>query len=192
MTFEDMDMDDDVDVNEPPPPEDSSNRTFLLVVGILGGIMLLTLIILGVYALIISPFRESQRATQAVERNAQNTQIAMSITQTSVAKGFTDTPTVTSIPPTATATATATATTRPTQVVAVPTEVLVTFTPDPRTATVAALLTQAASSQGTMTPTSTGLPQTGFADEVGVPGLLGLALALIVVIFLARRLRTAS
>jgi hypothetical protein len=32
----------------------------------------------------------------------------------------------------------------------------------------------------------------GFADEVGLPAMLGLAGLLIVVIFLARRLRTAS
>ncbi len=184
MAFEDMDMDNNVEVNETPPPEESSNRTFLLVVGILGGIMLLTLICLGVYALIIAPQRSNQRATQVAEINAQNTQVALSAEQTGTVASFTDTPTVTSIPPTAT--------TRPTQVVAVPTEALVTFTPDSRTATVAALLTQAAASQGTMTPTASGLPQTGFADEVGVPGLLGLALVLIVVIFLARRLRTAS
>lgn len=186
MAFEDMDMDNDVDANEPPPPEESSNRTFLLVVGILGGIMLLTLIILGVYALILAPYLNNRRATQVAEIYAQNTQVALSAEQTATVASFTNTPTVTSIPPTATAT------TRPTQVVAVPTEALVTFTPDARTATVAALLTQAAASQGTMTPTTTGLPQTGFAEDVGVPGLLGLALALIVVIFLARRLRTTS
>jgi len=37
--------------------------------------------------------------------------------------------------------------------------------------------------------TATALPQTGFADEVGLPGLLGLALGLVVVVFAARRLR---
>jgi len=38
--------------------------------------------------------------------------------------------------------------------------------------------------------TSTALPNTGFADEVGLPGLFGLALGLILIIFLARRLRS--
>jgi len=37
--------------------------------------------------------------------------------------------------------------------------------------------------------TATALPQTGFADEVGLPGLLGLALALVVVVFATRRIR---
>jgi LPXTG-motif cell wall-anchored protein len=68
---------------------------------------------------------------------------------------------------------------------------VVAATVDPRTATVSALLTQAASTATTRTPTVTALPVTGFAEDVGVPGLVGLALVLIVVIFLARRLRTA-
>jgi len=36
---------------------------------------------------------------------------------------------------------------------------------------------------------STALPNTGFADDVGIPGMFALALALVVVIFLVRRLR---
>ncbi len=65
-----------------------------------------------------------------------------------------------------------------------------------RTATVAAFLTQAASGGQslTLTPqtTSTKLPDTGFADEVGLPGLIGLAFALVAVIFIARRIRFSS
>jgi len=65
-----------------------------------------------------------------------------------------------------------------------------------RTATVAAFLTQAASGGQslTLTPqtTSTKLPDTGFADEVGLPGLVGLAFALVAVIFIARRIRFSS
>ncbi len=41
-------------------------------------------------------------------------------------------------------------------------------------------------------PTSTALPTTGIADELGTPGLLIAAFVLLAVIFLARRLRTAS
>lgn len=70
-----------------------------------------------------------------------------------------------------------------------------------RTATLGALLTQVAANQaGAGTPqagggartTATALPATGFADEVGLPGLLGLALGLIVLIFLARTLRLTT
>jgi LPXTG-motif cell wall-anchored protein len=37
----------------------------------------------------------------------------------------------------------------------------------------------------------TAIPNTGFADDVGLPAMLGMAVLLVVVIFLARRLRTA-
>jgi LPXTG-motif cell wall-anchored protein len=37
----------------------------------------------------------------------------------------------------------------------------------------------------------TAIPDTGFADDVGLPLMLGLAVLLIVIIFLARRLRSA-
>jgi LPXTG-motif cell wall-anchored protein len=57
---------------------------------------------------------------------------------------------------------------------------------------VAALITQGAAAAKTPVVTSTALPQTGFAEDVGLPGLLGVAVVLVVVIFLTRRLRTAS
>jgi LPXTG-motif cell wall-anchored protein len=37
----------------------------------------------------------------------------------------------------------------------------------------------------------TEIPKTGFAGEVGLPAMLGMAVLLIVIIILARRLRTA-
>lgn len=68
-----------------------------------------------------------------------------------------------------------------------------------RTATLGALLTQVAANQqgtsqvgGGVAATSTALPSTGFADEVGLPGLLGLALGLVVLIFLTRTLRLTT
>jgi hypothetical protein len=68
-------------------------------------------------------------------------------------------------------------------------------TEDPRTATVAVLITQAAQARMTATYMETAavvLPGTGFADEVGLPGLITLSLVLVLVIFLVRRLRTSS
>lgn len=68
-------------------------------------------------------------------------------------------------------------------------------------ATVQALQTQmAGQGGGAATPTvkitpratATALPTTGFADEVGLPGLLGMAGAMILVIVLARRIRFSS
>jgi hypothetical protein len=41
-------------------------------------------------------------------------------------------------------------------------------------------------------PTATALPTTGIADELGTPGLIAAAFVLVVIIFLVRRLRTAS
>jgi LPXTG-motif cell wall-anchored protein len=59
------------------------------------------------------------------------------------------------------------------------------------TATTAGTVRATATLRVSATPlkTATALPQTGFADEVGLPGLLGLALALIVVVFATRRIR---
>jgi LPXTG-motif cell wall-anchored protein len=56
------------------------------------------------------------------------------------------------------------------------------------------LFTQQAEQLLTQTPfvTVTQLPDTGFGDNVGIPGLLALAASLIVIIFLARRLRMAQ
>jgi len=74
-----------------------------------------------------------------------------------------------------------------------------------RTATIAALMTQVASGgtpqaggpavNGTLVNpllTPTALPKTGFMDEVGLPLLSGMALLLIFVIFMARRLRVSA
>jgi hypothetical protein len=52
-------------------------------------------------------------------------------------------------------------------------------------------LTQAAAAQLTIVPTSTALPNTGFADDYGVPGMFVMALAFVIVILLSRRLRAA-
>jgi LPXTG-motif cell wall-anchored protein len=111
--------------------------------------------------------------------------LAQAAVETGLAAKFTATPTVTLLPPTATASAS------PTLVIAQPTQVVVSPTID-RTATVSALLTEAAAGKLTPTPTASALPDTGFAEDVGIPAMVGLALVLVVVIFLTRRLRTAS
>jgi hypothetical protein len=64
-------------------------------------------------------------------------------------------------------------------------------TPAPATVTVAAAFTQLAVSTQTIIPTSTALPNTGFVDEFGAPGLMLIAVALVAVIFLVRRLRSS-
>ena len=165
---------DDLSNFDAPPPEESSNRTFLVAAGILGGIVLLSIACLAGYALLILPSQRAGQEQAATAQAVQNQQVAQALTATAAALSF---PTATLTPP-------------PTQtpVIAQPTSAG-TATPDAATATVAAALTQAALAQLTHVPTSTALPATGIADEYGVPGLVIAGMALIAVIFLARRLR---
>lgn len=186
----------DLEVNETPPPEEASNRTFLIVAGVLAALIVVSIVCMALYAMVFVPLRSNQQATEVAKIYAQNTQVALAAGQTEEASRYTSTPTVTPIPPTATTT--------PTSVVAVPTDVASTSTPNSRTATVAALLTQAAEAQLTTTPAPSALPDTGFMDEVvvpgvgnlalviGVPGLIILSLVLVGVIVLARRLRSSD
>ena len=188
MAFEDMDLEDnefDLESDDSSPPEESTNRTFYIVAAAIGGVMLLSLICLALYALVYAPQQRNRQATQVAAINAQNTQVAQAAVETGLAAKFTATPTITPIPPTATASAS------PTLVIAQPTQGPVTPTID-RTATVAVLLTEAAAGRLTATPTASALPDTGFVEDVGIPAMVGLALLLVVIIFLTRRLRTAG
>jgi cytoskeletal protein RodZ len=189
MAFEDMNDIEPAVEEAGPPPEESSNRPFLIVAGVLAGVLVLSLLCLAAYAFFRVPMLQTQRATEEAEIILQNELMEVSVRQTADAKEIqaappTATPTLkptdTPVPPTATRVVAQAATRTPTT------------GPDPRTATVAALLTQAAAAQ-TATPqaTATELPQSGFADDVGAPGLLALAALLVGVIFAARRLRTA-
>jgi Tfp pilus assembly protein PilV len=192
MAFDNMDLEEyETEEQGSPPPEKSSNRNFYIVAGVLGAIMILTLICTAVYAMVILPGNQRAQQTEKARIETENAVMALSVKQTEDASKWTPTspPTATRPPATATATATsvvATATRRAEATEAAEVEA------DPRTATVAALLTQAAEAQLTAFPTSTLLPNSGFADDIGLPSLLGMGVLLIVVIFLARRLRTAS
>ncbi len=161
------------------PPEENSNRTFLIVAGILGGIVLLSIACLAGYALLILP---GQKANQQQALNAQQTQgaqIAGALTATFQA-GVLPTMTLTPLP-----------SQTPVVAQALATETLAPPTSDPATGTVGAALTLAANAQLTIVPTSSNLPKTGIADQYGFPGLLVATVVLVAVIFLARRLRTA-
>jgi hypothetical protein len=173
--------DDQSTFDEEQPPEESSNRTFLIVAGILGGLVLLSIACLGVYALYFIPKQTAQRNASLQTTVAQNVQVNITLTalaqnemlsQTPLA---TETPVATNTPPIQSQ-----ATNSPTASIM-----------DPQTVTVIAAFTQAAAAQQTITflPSSTALPQGGIADEVGAPGLIVMAIALVVVILLARRLR---
>jgi cytoskeletal protein RodZ len=166
---------DDLSSFDAPPPEESSNRTFLVAAGILGGIVLLSIACLAGYVLLYRPSQVAQQSQAATAQAVQNAQVAAALTATSQAMSH-PSPTVTP-PPTET------------PVVVQPTPVPATSTQDPATATVAAALTEAALAQLTVYPTATELPGTGVADQYGAPGLVIMGMALIAVIFLARRLR---
>ena len=192
MTFENNELDDDLG-SEEAPPEESGNRLFLIIAGILGGIAILTLICIAAYAFLYLPrLRQAQESNKATV-DAQNTQVAVIIDQTRTAaaiEAFTDTPTNTLVPPTATETRV------PTQVVAMATTpVSLISTYPPETATAMALVQTLDAVQLTPTRTSrvTGTPRltdTGFADDFGLPVMLGAAVLLILVFIVARRLRT--
>jgi len=192
--FEDMDFE-DIGSEETISTSRSSNRTFLIVAGILGGILLIALLAIAAYAVLYLPSRDTGRQTQVVEINATNTAVAEGAQLTAEAYRATMTPTFTAtLPPTNTPTMTPSSTSTP---VLAPTNTPVPTdgTPDPAaTETVAALLTQQAVAGGgaTAIPTATALPDTGFADDFGVPGLVLGAAVLMVIIILSRRLRTST
>ncbi|MEN4011961.1 MAG: hypothetical protein AB1453_15060 [Chloroflexota bacterium] len=187
---------------EPLPEEESgqkSNRTFWVVVGVIAG-----LFVLAVVAVIVFVFINRNRAAdgytdQAAQINAQNTAIAQQ--STNIAAQEIQRLTEKAImPPTWTPTAVVViATSTP---LATPTSaVMAEGDSAARTATVAAFLTAVAQGSptvpatpgaGTIVPTSTALPDTGFMDEVGLPGMFGVALALILVMLIVRRLRLST
>lgn len=183
---------------EPQPTPGSSrpggNRNFILAIGILGAIALLTLIVLIVLGLVILPARNQARLQQAAMINAANTATSQAATQLAQIQQIKLSATMTASPtPVPSAT--------PVVAIATPTQAPPTATLSgpvsaqdlsARTQTVAVLLTQAAGGNKTPTATTTALPTTGFADEVGLPALIGLAVLLVVVIFLVRRVRLSS
>ena len=171
--------DDNADFDDANPPEESNNRTFMLIAGILGGLVLLGLLCVGGYAVIQLTSANQNDATAVAQGTQQAATIQAGLTQTAAAQGLTQAAAVTlTVPPTNTPVI-AEATMTPSE------------TPNPATATVAAAFTQIAVSTPTIIPTSTALPNTGFADEVGAPGLILVAMALVAVIFLVRRLRAS-
>lgn len=169
---------------------ESNNRTFIIGAIVLGVLLLCTLVAGAVYALMILPGQQTARLSAEGTMEAVNTEAAIAVAQTQEVLNYTPT-----LPPTETPTP-------------VPT-----FTPvlvDPATetpgagivardanadatSTVEALNTQLASAQLTVTvmPTVTALSNTGFADDIGLPGLFVGALVLVAIILLVRRLREA-
>jgi len=192
MSFDNLDTDDvssDIE-EEGGTPEEASNRTFLIVAGVFGAIVVLSLICLVLFVVFkVLPDRnnKSEEATQSAQRNMD---IIKGVTQTALASKWTATPTqtYTPVPVTPTTKATDTPVIKPSSTPTSPNAATLEYLYNMATQTKAAL----GIASPTVTPLSTSLGDTGFADQVGAPALLGLAAVLIVVIFLARRLRTAN
>ena len=150
--------------DDPNPPEESSNRHFCSSLEFSAGLSFLRFFVLvGIFSSEITPTsRLNDRDAQVTQQQAT---VQAGVTQTAIAQNQTQTAAVTNtVPPTNTPViAEATATSSPTS--------------NPATATVAAAFTQLAVSTQTIIPTSTALPNTGFADEFGASGLMLVALA---------------
>ena len=192
MSFDNLDTDDvssDIE-EEGGTPEEASNRTFLIVAGVFGAIVVLSLICLVLFVVFkVLPDRnnKSKEATQSAQRNID---IMKGVTQTAIARSWTATPTqtYTPVPVTPTTKVTDTPVIKPSSTPTSPNAATMEYLYKMATETKAAL----GKASPTVTPKATSLGDTGFADQVGAPALLGLAAVLIVVIFLARRLRTAN
>ena len=173
-----------------PPPEEKSNRTFLIVGGILAGLVFLTLACLAGYFLVIRPRTTAARSAAQATIEAGNAQAIQQVTLTAQAALFTPTLQSTPVPLKTSTSLPKTATVSPTPVISIP------LSSPAATATFNQSTVVAMQAQLALQMTSTaaalgiqGMPQTGFFDEVGLPTMIILALALVVVIFLARRMR---
>lgn len=152
-------------------PEETNNRTFMIASVALGGIFVAGLVALGIYMFRIRPAQMAASAARTAEINLQNTQVAVDAQAT--ADGM--------------AVAAVVATPVPVQnVAAVPTVA--------PTAVVAPTATMAAVSAAVVAPTaapatSKTLPDTGFADDIGLPTLLMSVAGLLGVIVVTRSIR---
>jgi hypothetical protein len=184
-----------------------SNKTFFVSFGLIALIFALTLAALAFVVFYVLPQSRAKREAQNIQIYAANTATALAATQLSeslaMAAAATEEPTAT-IAPTFTQMPTATAELK--EVTAEPT--LSQIKPedaqgggisgggtDPRTATLAALQTQAAAARLTAIAegrTTTALPTTGLMDGIGLPGALGLTVVLGLVIVASRKLRSSN
>lgn len=198
-----------------------SNRNFLVALSVLGGIFLLLIIGLVALFLLRRPSGVESANIQLTNQAIfiANTQTAGAATQVAVqmlTPSITPIPSNTPVPPTPTRTlvvALATATPEITEVVngagtngggtAVSgASGLVTATGPASaqigaTGTVPAALTLASGQTSTVAVKLTataggGMPASGFAEDVGLPGLFGMAIGLVLVIVLVRRLRFST
>lgn len=173
---------------EPEPRKPRSNKNFLVAIGIIGVLFVIALVLLLLVAPGLLAKQRAAQQEQAALINASNTATALAVNALAQQQA-TLLAVKTTVPPTV-------AVTIPTKT---PVVVIQRNTAESSVggglsaselATVSALQTKmAGGAAGTPAPTSTALPTTGFADEVGLPMMAGLAIVLVAVIILSRRLR---
>jgi len=174
---------------EPEPPKRRGNRTFLIAIAIVGIIFVIALILLLLVAPKLLADQRLAQQEQAAQINAANTATAMYATSMAQLALATKTPTVGLVAAAGGAAPTKT----PVVVIQQNTQSAVggSGLSASELATVSALQTEMAGRgiSGTPGAAATALPSTGFADEVGLPMMAGLAIILVAVIVLSRRLR---
>jgi heme/copper-type cytochrome/quinol oxidase subunit 2 len=171
-----------------PPPEEKSNRTFLIVGGVMAGLVFMTLVCMAVYFLVIRPRSTATRNAAQATIEADNARAIQEVTLTAQAALWTATAPATPIAVKTSTSIAKTATVSPTPVISIPLSSPA-ATATTNLGTVVAMQTQLAFQMTSTAAAIQAMPQTGFFDEVGLPGMIILALALVVVIFLARRMR---
>ena len=174
----------------PPEKPSGGGRPFVAAITIIVVLIVIALIALGVVLLNRNP---GAGIDQAARINAQNTQIAAAteqmrnafLQQTLEAAKLPSLTVAPTLAPQGLVTNT--------PVLAIPTA---TKTPTPTTDPASLTKTAAAATQlaggPTPTVTPTGLPSTGFADQVGLPGMAIGAVLLLIVILIARRARVSQ
>jgi hypothetical protein len=195
-----LDEGNDINLDSTVPVEESGNRRFLIVGGIMAALVFLTLVCMAVYLFVIRPGQSAKSDATKTAVALLNEQDVQQMTLTAEAALWTGTPepsltpsrTNTPVPQTPTVsktpvlvldTPTIENTSDPAVLAAMQTDLAVQMT------STAAMMAQLGTPQGTRAIGGSGMPTTGFFDEVGLPGLAILTAALLAVIFLARRLR---
>lgn len=146
-------------------PEQPSNRTFRNIAIALIAIIIISIVGGALWLFVLSPAQQEARDMDATETAAALTQTAMAQVPTETFTPWpSNTPPSTS-PPTATRTLESPA----------------------QASTETATITPGVAA--TFTPTPTALPDTGFIDELNLPGLVVLSIILMLIAFVSRRIR---
>lgn len=183
---------------DPNGNKPSGSRSFLVALAVIGGLLILAILALVIISNLNNTPAAPQNQDETAKINAQNTAIAVQATDITLNQIQKMTQLAALAAPSLTPTnviAVASKTPEPTSIISSAGD------PAERTATVAAFLTEVAQTTATVsagtsakTPsaTSTALPNTGMMDDIGLPGLLGTALAFIVIVIVVRRLRLST